>query len=104
MAAMHQQFVSLTHSEVRSKQQAVSLSYQKQYSEDFNVRVKSPEERQPNFFMQNQRGGSINYDEDKQSVQTATNAHHTIDAQQIHQEVRSEYSGVRGGGRGAATI
>ena len=54
--------------------------------------------RQPNFFVRGSNtGGSIQYDDDKQSVKTASNAH-TIESQG-HMgtlDVRSEYSGIRG--------
>lgn len=69
----------------------------KQFSEDL--------ERQPNFFVKKEAQASITYD-DKQSVQTVNNNHITIDAGKIiaQHEIRSEYSGVRGGGRAHATI
>jgi hypothetical protein len=76
------------------------------YSEDKLNRMASPNQdsqydsRQPNFFQQQQKLSSIHYDDDKNSVNTATN-HHTIDPNvMLHPEVRSEYSGIRGGGRG----
>lgn len=56
--------------------------------------------------------GSIGYDDDKQSVKTASNAPNDalFRGQTIQADVRSEYSGIRGGGRskngygGPATI
>ena len=45
--------------------------------------------------------GSITYDDDKQSVRTAKNQNeHIFRGQTIASDVRSEYSGIRGGGRG----